>query len=154
MRATLDGLRLPLTDNASLGACLRKCASDFEGQTGLSVELDLRAEPILTLPTQAHLLRLVQESLANIRKHAHASRVQLSLAQDDHCLQLAVTDDGQGFDAQANPSDRQHGLRLMRERAALLGAHLHITSAPQQGTCVAIELSPPCLTVSDLDDVG
>lgn len=154
LRATLDGLRFPLTDGASLGACLRKCASDFENQTGLTVELNVQAEPVLTVPTQAHLLRLVQESLTNIRKHARASQVQLALAQAEQRLHLTITDNGQGFDPNADPPDTQHGLRLMRERAALLGAQLHITSAPQHGTRIAIELSPRCAPVSDFDDVG
>ncbi len=152
LRATLDGLRLPLTDNASLGACLRKCASDFESQTRLPVTVDIQAEPVLTIATQAHLLRLVQESLSNIRKHAHATTVQLMLAQDEHHLRLTITDNGQGFDTGQDPPDTRHGLRLMRERAGLLGAQLQITSAPQQGTCIAIDLSPCFATVTELDE--
>jgi two-component system nitrate/nitrite sensor histidine kinase NarX len=114
----------------------------------------LQAEPVLTIPTQAHLLRLVQESFANIRKHARASQVQLTLAQDEHRLHLTIADNGQGFDASADPPDTRHGLRLMRERAALLGAHLQITSAPHQGTRIAVELSPRFATVSDFEDAG
>lgn len=141
LRAAIDGLRLPVEAQrgSDFAERLRGLVAAFESQSGLAVELEIGARPLLSIPAQAHLLRLVQESLTNIRKHAQASRVQISLRTLDNRLTLFIEDDGQGFDAQADLSEAHHGLRLMRERAVLLGADLQIVSAPGEGTRVCIE---------------
>jgi len=84
-------------------------------------------------------LRIVQETLANIRKHANASRIAIRLTVENNRACLRIEDDGQGFDAGQDMPDTRHGLRLMRERTDLLGADLQITSAPGEGTRVCVE---------------
>jgi len=142
LRATLDGLRLPLAAHAhaDFATQLRQLASAFENQSGLTVEVVAEAKPPLSVPAQAHLLRIVQESLTNIRKHARADHVQLNLTALDDRLRLLIQDDGQGFNPAADPPASHHGLALMRERADLLGAELSVTSAPGGGTQVCVEL--------------
>ncbi len=142
LRTTLDGLRLPLAAHASpdFAAQLRRLASVFESQSGLAVEMSLEAEPRLSIPAQAHLLRIVQESLANIRKHARADRIRLNMTTMDDRLCVRIQDDGQGFPSAADQPVSRHGLQLMRERAALLGAELSVTSAPGAGTQICVEL--------------
>ncbi|MEK6572865.1 MAG: GAF domain-containing sensor histidine kinase [Chloroflexota bacterium] len=143
LRTALDGLRLSLdvqrdTDFVSQ---LRRCAADFENQTGMAVTLTLNAEaePTLSMAARSHLLRIVQETLTNIRKHAHATRVTLALVAQDNRTKLLIEDDGQGFDAGRDIPDTRHGLRLMQERADLLGAELQVSSAPGNGTRISIE---------------
>ena len=102
--------------------------------------MSLEAEPRLSIPAQAHLLRIVQESLANIRKHARADRIRLNMTTMDDRLCLRIQDDGQGFPSAADQPVSRHGLQLMRERAALLGAELSVTSAPGAGTQICVEL--------------
>lgn len=140
LRAALDGLRLPLTDGAGLAGALRRCVQDFEAQSGLQVEASLGTDPALSAPAQAHLLRLTQEALTNVRKHARATHVRLNLTQTGQGFCLEVQDDGLGFDAAQAPPDNRHGLRLMRERAELLGAQLEVTSAPAAGTRVCLRV--------------
>ena len=143
LRAALDGLRL--TADAEPGvdfsSRLRRCVADFERQAAQTVALTLDpyAGSALSIPAQAHLLRIVQESLTNIRKHANAHHVTLALTPSADRVQLLIEDDGQGFDAGLSQPNTQHGLRLMRERAGLFGAELQVTSAPGKGTRVCVE---------------
>ncbi len=143
LRTALDGLRLSLDAqrDADFVPQLRRCAADFENQTGMAVTLTLNAEaePTLSMAARSHLLRIVQETLTNIRKHAHATRVTLALVAQDNRAKLLIEDDGQGFDAGRDIPDTRHGLRMMQERADLLGAELQVSSAPGNGTRISIE---------------
>ncbi len=145
LRVALDGLRQTLDSRSGtdLITQLRNCIADFERQTGLSVTLDLEPVPLLSPFRQVHLLRIVQESLSNIRKHAQACHVRLSLTMHDHSFALLIEDDGRGFELNQDWPDICHGLKLMRERAHLLGADLQVTSAPGQGTRVCIKVPLP-----------
>lgn len=141
LRSAIDGLRLPAEAQRSGDFVdrLRRLVAAFEGQSGLAADVAIESEPLLSVPAEAHLLRLVQEALTNIRKHADAAHVRLSLSATDERLTLVIEDDGQGFDTSADLPETHHGLRSMRERAVLLGADLHVVSAPGEGTQVCIE---------------
>lgn len=141
LRAALDGLRLPaeVARGSSFSERLRQIITSFERQYGLAIETAIEVEPALPVPAQAHLLRLVQESLSNIQKHARANTVRLTLRMEDDRLKLAIEDDGEGFDTRQELPETRYGIRLMRERAVLLGADLQVLSAPGEGTRVFIE---------------
>ena len=121
----------------------------LEELTGrLAEETGLHAQTTTTgtqrpLGTQAEtaLLRIAQEALANVRKHAAATNVTLTLSYLDDVVVLDVADDGAGFDPAA-PRAAASGLGLgaMRERVSQLGGHLTIESAPGEGTTIAAEL--------------
>jgi two-component system nitrate/nitrite sensor histidine kinase NarX len=83
---------------------------------------------------------VVQEALSNVRKHAGARQVWLQVRQHPH-WRIEVRDDGCGFDAAAaQASDDTHvGLRIMRERAAGIGAEVALHSLPGQGTTVVVQ---------------
>jgi signal transduction histidine kinase len=88
------------------------------------------------------LLRIVQESLANVRKHAAAASVQISLQIRDGVLELTVSDDGKGFDlVYMQTGARLHfGLSTMRERAKAIGAEFDLHSELGGGTRVTMRL--------------
>jgi signal transduction histidine kinase len=118
----------------------------------LAEETGLRAETVVTgtaRPLPAHveeaLLRIVQEALANVRKHAAASRVTVTLSYLDDAVTLDVHDDGVGFDqaATAAAAGGGLGLRAMGERVAALGGSLVVESAPGEGTTIAVEAPAP-----------
>jgi signal transduction histidine kinase len=117
----------------------------------LAEETGLRAETVVTgtaRPLPAHveeaLLRIVQEALANVRKHAAASRVTVTLSYLDDVTMLDVHDDGVGFDQAATAAAGAGlGLHAMAERVAALGGSLVIESAPGEGTTVAVEVPVP-----------
>jgi two-component system nitrate/nitrite sensor histidine kinase NarX len=105
----------------------------------------------LALPaeTELQLLRIVQEALTNIRKHARASAVRVAVTNGGPSVELTVCDDGVGFNlagAAADPaqSGRAHfGLGTMRERAEAIGADFAIDSQPGCGTRVTVRLPLP-----------
>jgi len=84
------------------------------------------------------LYRITQEALTNIRKHARASRVGVSLDQREGGYLIRIEDDGIGFDAggRAESPDGHLGLTSMRERAEIAGGWFTIDSAPEEGTVV------------------
>ena len=123
---------------------LRACARGFEND-GLSTVLDLSlpqtVEDVTLDPESClQLVRIVQEALANVRKHARASRVRIRFDIVDGCLAGSVTDNGCGFDEHSTEwaAQRHFGLQIMRERARAIDGRLEVTSAPGQGTRVSI----------------
>ena len=141
LRGALDGLRAPLSrePGSALGADLRRLGGEFEERSGISVEVEVDDEIELGPIAQAHLRSIVQESLANAHKHARARRVCLRLVRAEDRIVLQIEDDGQGFDAARDWPAQHHGLRVMQERAALLGAELQLTTALGAGTRVQLD---------------
>ncbi len=137
-RQAIDNLRI--TPQPGLMHWLDQLISEFETGSGLAVERSIEADTELSPEVQAQLIRILQEALSNIRKHAHAGRVWVSLREWEHDLILEVGDDGQGFDPSDMPELSKYGLRGMRERAEFIGADFQVTSNPRQGTTVRLRL--------------
>jgi PAS domain S-box-containing protein len=140
----------------SLGFCatLQQIAAHYEQQWGLAVRLQIEpsAEVLCTsglLPPAAgvQLIRIVQEALANVRKHAGApDQVSVQLRVDTGSLHLAIADNGAGFDPQAcGVAGRHYGLQVMRGRAERIGGQLSVHAAPGQGTRVEVSI-PLCVS--------
>jgi signal transduction histidine kinase len=85
-------------------------------------------------------VRIIQEALANVRKHSRAQRACVSLRREGGWLRLAVEDGGRGWDAGAQPDPLHFGLQTMRERAEAAGGRLEIDTAPGRGTRVVATL--------------
>ena len=121
---------------AALGRLLDRLASQTGLRTDLVVDGSARALPTAV---EVALLRLSQGALANVRQHADASRVTVTLTYQDDAVVLDVVDDGRGFDPAA-PRVRNNGsgfgLRAMRERLSDLGGTLTIEASPGEGTAV------------------
>jgi two-component system nitrate/nitrite sensor histidine kinase NarX len=99
--------------------------------------------PISISPeTELHLLRIVQEALSNVRKHAGAEQVlvQVKISDAADRLKLTIADDGYGFDP-ARPPGRAHlGLAMMRERVASQNGDFNLVTGPNAGTRITITL--------------
>ncbi len=120
---------------------LRRLVEEYQENTDIQVSIrDFSVDS--SLPSEVHLqlIRIIQEALINVRKHAHAQQVQISCREIDHVLIVDIQDDGQGFFADEVPDSSQHGMQGMRERANLIGAELHWTSQPGSGTTVRLVL--------------
>jgi two-component system, NarL family, nitrate/nitrite sensor histidine kinase NarX len=90
---------------------------------------------------EVQLLRFVQEAFANIRKHARAKHVQVSLRTDPDCIVLSIEDDGVGFDPEKRSrSPTSFGLGIMSQRAAEVSGRVDVKSALGKGTQVIIEV--------------
>lgn len=129
------------TNAEDIAPALRSTLTKFEHQTGLPAVLDIAGEGMALPPdVQVQVLHVVQEALSNVRKHAQARGVRVEVRASPQWV-VQVRDDGCGMEATARAPDETHvGLRIMRERAAGIGAALEIASAPGAGTCVTLTL--------------
>jgi two-component system nitrate/nitrite sensor histidine kinase NarX len=128
------------TSGEDIVPALRATLQKFEHQTGLPAQLSVEGEGLPLPPdVQVQVLHVLQEALSNVRKHAgaHAVWVEVQRGRDWH---FEVRDDGRGFVADAAPSETHVGLRIMRERAARIGARVAVDSVPGAGTCVSLTL--------------
>jgi PAS domain S-box-containing protein len=145
-------LRPSLLDDLGLPSALRAYARRHARSAGLDVQVvtDL---PSGSLPRdlETTCFRIVQEALTNIVRHAQASHVNIDLRQSDGTVELAIRDDGKGFDPQTvrarATGGESMGVLGMQERAMLVGGLLTIDSAPGVGTTIAARF-PLILTYS------
>jgi signal transduction histidine kinase/ligand-binding sensor domain-containing protein len=91
--------------------------------------------------TEREILRVAQEAIHNVKKHAGAKHLSVQLEYGPNELALEVCDDGQGFATEAAPSPGHYGLTGMRERAAAIGGALEVTSEPGSGTTVRLRVT-------------
>jgi len=138
-RQAIDNLRQVPDD--SLTDWLKSTATDFEALTGLQVDVSSgELEHIFSPSVQAQLMRIVQEALTNIRKHAESSSVVISALERERNIIVEVKDDGCGFSPVETQPASQYGLRSMRERAESIGADFQIISAPGMGTTMRLRI--------------
>jgi signal transduction histidine kinase len=133
-------LRTTLAPDDGFVSALRAYTKEFSMHTGLEVELLAVKEDTIPLSplAEAQLVRIVQEALANVRKHANAEKVRISLARRNGFLNIRIIDDGIGF--KLKPRRDHFGLQTMRERAEVVGGGLTVSSNPGKGTQVEIWL--------------
>ncbi len=139
-RQSIDGLRIASV-NERLPELLQQTVAEFEELSGVRAAL-CESTWNFDFPPEvnAQLIRIVQEALSNVRKHAQAKRVEISCRDVPGYLVLDITDDGTGFLAEDVPGPYRHGLRGMQERAELIGADYQVTSRPELGTTVSIRM--------------
>ncbi|MGV3573194.1 MAG: PAS domain-containing sensor histidine kinase [Ramlibacter sp.] len=137
-------LRPLVLDDLGLVSAVEWVASSFTQRTGVPCHLDLDEALDLQEPYATAVFRMVQESLANVAKHAAARQVRVRLARNGDLVELSVQDDGVGFDVRDARKPQSLGLVGLRERAKLLRGAVEIASAPGQGTRVEarIPLAP------------
>jgi two-component system NarL family response regulator len=153
LREFLLGMRQKFSETVDFYTSLEKYVHDFNLAYGQKVEVHLPPagnRPELEPFAEVQLLRVIQESLSNIRKHAHASLATISFSNSPESIQVVIEDDGVGFDlakiksveADENP---HFGLNIMQERAEDIGGRLEFQSSPGHGTRVIVRL-PTILT--------
>lgn len=143
VRAFISQLRPPRLVEHWLNGSILDAAETMAALLGTTVETDLLApDDTLGEAQQTVVLRVVQEALQNVRKHAKARKTTVSTRLTDQTWVTEIRDDGCGFDVGAVVARgrRSFGLRFMRERAELIGAALEISSGPQAGTVVRLTI--------------
>ena len=145
IRESITGLRAAATaDGQGLWRTLADYLQWFRENNAveaeLTVEEELRADWQPSPTTEVQLLRIVQEALTNVRKHADARRVRVSAWWHGETVEIRVVDDGRGFDPAAVGKKDSYGLRIMEERAGEAGGRLRVESALGAGTTVIITL--------------
>jgi two-component system sensor histidine kinase DegS len=143
VRAYLSQLRPPLLADLGLSGAISDAAQQVGNIVGVPVAVEL-GDGLDSLPetTEIVILRVVQEALQNVRKHAAASSVRVRVAREGDTWTMEVRDDGRGFDPDATPMSgrRNFGLQFMRERADLIGARFEVRSRPDLGTVVRMAI--------------
>lgn len=131
-----------ILDDLGLVKAIRRQIDDFTARTGIKIAY-VHRDPTTALPAEIAicLYRILQESLSNIVRHAHASQVEVELICEDDLVSLSVHDNGKGFDrAQLSQTGAHLGLLSMKERVRLAKGRFGINSTPSQGTHIHVEI--------------
>jgi signal transduction histidine kinase len=144
VRETILGLRGPIEPGQGLGSALASHARRVAEASRFVLEVavdpasaGLRLDP----DAEAHVYRIVQEALTNVRKHAVASRVRLGVRVAGNLLLVTIDDDGRGLGAAGVAREMPgYGLRSMRERASRIGATVGVTNRPGGGVSVRLAM--------------
>jgi PAS domain S-box-containing protein len=139
MRALIFELRPESLEHDGLVCTLERQAAALEARHRLPVTRQLCVEPAVPVPIKEVVYRVAQEALHNAAKHAHATHLEIRLCRGPDRLELRIADDGLGFSPDA-AFPGHLGLRSMRERAAVVGGELDISSAPGVGTCIVLRV--------------
>ncbi len=143
VREAIDGLRLSVEDPSQIADRLSEYAAAFTRQTGILTNFSTNPKGLSIEPRASlQILRIVQEALTNVRKHACAQKVEIVLEEDHENLYLVISDDGRGFPTEIKTDQLHHsyGLTTMRERAEGLGGTLSIATSPNQGTRISVKV--------------
>ena len=144
VRENILSLRTALAGKTNLATALKEYIEEFGIQTGVITDVvdhsggDLALTPL----AETQCVRIVQEALANVRKHAQAEHVQVTLTSMRDRLEICIADDGIGI-APGVVSHGHFGLQTMRERAEGVGGKVTVTSLPGQGTTIMVSLPVP-----------
>jgi signal transduction histidine kinase len=162
VRENILGLRTSLNSERGFVETLRDYVmlwQEQSGQGGITVQLDLPATdsrlPLAPLP-EVQLLRIIQEALTNVRKHAGATQVRIEVRELDDEIVTTIEDDGVGFDIASlgRTGFPRFGLATMRERAEAAGGTFDIMSTPRHGTRLEIRLPTEHMASRDGNQAG
>jgi PAS domain S-box-containing protein len=146
LRQSIYGLRTMVSRGLGWVATLDEYLHEFTTRTGIKVTLETADGLPAELPpvTEVQLVRIVQEALANVRKHAGTDHARVQLQPTERSVRVTIEDDGCGLQPEASTAIKQRhfGLEIMRERAESLGGQLAIESTPGHGTRIVATL--PC----------
>jgi signal transduction histidine kinase len=147
VRESIIGLRNAAVPGRSLGDALHDYVRSWEAQHGIPCRVRIDRGLHLSDNAELQLQRIVQESLANVRKHAQAKQVEISLEQAEGKVVTTIQDDGIGFNPEmlGRAEFPRFGLATMRERAESIGGRVRLDSSPGKGTRVTVEVpaAPP-----------
>lgn len=139
VRRMIGELRPMGTDGEGLIEAIESLV-DYSLAAGIGVELTHNIAQLSLPPAlEAHVYRMIQESLSNVRRHAQAKRAAIRVWNEHDELQIEISDRGVGFNP-AEVSGKHFGLENIRQRARMLGGKAEVTSVPGEGTSVSIHL--------------
>jgi len=126
-----------------LAAAVEWQVQEFQARTGIQCKVRLLTREVFAPDVSTALFRILQEALTNVARHAKATRVEVVKQKLRDRLVLRIRDNGRGFDPADPSSSKSLGLLGMRERAAILGGQVNISSAPGKGTAVTAWIPLP-----------
>ncbi|MBA7674120.1 Signal transduction histidine-protein kinase/phosphatase DegS [subsurface metagenome] len=144
IRRFIQYLRPPTLEYLGLLPALRELANQVQEQSGIGIDLRVNGSERHLAPEQELLAyRIIQEAVRNVEKHSKAARAEINIEFDEDNITAIITDHGKGFEV--NKSSKllekgKLGLMGMKERAHLLGGTLEISSKPNGGTTVTLNI--------------
>jgi signal transduction histidine kinase len=146
VRDVMSNLRPSTLDDYGLESALQAYIHEFQARYGIPVQFEKQTPPIRGLDSsiEVTLLRISQEALTNIARHAQASQAVLSLRLDEKQICLTIEDNGTGVPSKEGAKrPRSHGLKIMQERAEALEGSLNVLSTPEKGTKIEVFIPLP-----------
>jgi signal transduction histidine kinase len=145
VREAIVDLRTLPGPERSFEEVLREYIERWKDQTALDTKLAIDVDLIIPTSVELQLVRIIQESLTNVRKHAKATTASVELRRNDGKLLLIISDNGIGFvqSGRSRTVFPQFGLSTMRERAEAVGGAFSVESTPGAGTTVKVEVPLP-----------
>jgi signal transduction histidine kinase len=143
VRQHIFDLQIASQVNIDFISTIQSYLMNFQEQSGIKTDLNIigNMDGKLNKRTINQLIRIFQEVLWNVRKHADASWVMVQLTEESSHAVMTITDDGKGLDMNdLKQKKSSFGLKIIEERAASIGAELKINSEPGKGTTVLIHL--------------
>ena len=144
VREAILSLRTAIPFRAGLDAILREYLAEYKAHFGMQAQLIVDGDTAVEFPEEVtvQIVRIIQEALTNIRKHAAAKNVTVRFDQEDRRVRISIQDDGRGFDPSAvsGKEGQAYGLAIMRERAQSIGGALELDSQPGRGTRIVVRL--------------
>jgi two-component system NarL family sensor kinase len=138
-RASLDEARRSVTELRAGATSLAALIREFTSESGILASFSATGECKINASAEAEMYRIAQQALANVKQHAKAKNVRVTLACTKRSSTLTIADDGAGFDPRRIARDR-HGIVGMRERARVVGGTLRIASAKKKGTRIVVRI--------------
>lgn len=143
VREAILGLRETVSPAVGILGTLKEYLQKFSRHAGVKAELDVEADEALQLSpeVEVQLIRVIQEGLTNVRKHANADKAWVRIRRRNGEVNINIEDNGQGFDAAlVRANGHRFGVRIMQERVETVGGRFEIESSPGCGTKVQIYL--------------
>ena len=144
LREELLGLRDTFDSDRDFLSVIREYLSRFQRQWGIDTQLKIdesndKISQLISPAAEIQLLRVIQEALTNVRRHAEATKVMMTIVSDEENLKIQIEDNGQGFVFSEVQGDHL-GLSIMRERITSVGGNINVESEPGSGTRIHIEV--------------
>src|SRR4051794_16198185 len=139
VRRSVQTLRTSIGENDSLGTAIGSLARHLSASSGTPIHVTLDESTTRLRPeVESELLRIAQEAMTNAVRHSGAEAINVQCRVAPPTAEIVIRDDGRGL---GTGRDDSHGLEIMRERAALIGADLHVTDGAPHGTSVAVRVT-------------
>lgn len=144
VREAIFSLRTTIPFRTGLYAILREYLAEYQAHFGLPAQLILDGETPADFPEEVtvQIVRIIQEALTNVRKHAGAKKVTVRFDREDGHVRITIQDDGRGFDPSTvgGKEGQAFGLEIMRERTKGIGGTLDLDSRPGHGTRIIVRV--------------
>lgn len=139
VRRIATDLRPSILDDLGLIAAIEWQSQEFGNRSGISTEFNTTMDEFKYAPAIAvGMFRICQESLTNVARHADASKIRISLEEENEKILLTIRDNGKGFDSWKIGGKKTLGLLGMKERTLMMGGEFRIESLPGKGTTLMV----------------